>query len=313
MSAESKALERAKRWRMIKTYRGYYFLLIPGLIYLLIFKYLPFGGLVIAFKDFSPFEGFRGIITSPWVGLRHFVRFLTAPYFGNVLYNTLFINFWKIVIGFPSVLIFALLLNEVKVLRFKRIVQSVSYLPHFISWVVVVGLMQMLLSTHNGIVNGIIKLMGHEPILFMGSDKWFLPLVVLSAIWKNIGWESIIILAAISGISPELYESAMIDGANRLQMMWHITLPSIKFIISILLILRIGRLIESDFEQMLLMQSPAIYHVSDVIDTYVYREGIRMLNYSYATAVGLFKSVVGFTLIMITNKIAKMLQYEGLF
>ena len=313
MKNENTVMRREEQWLSAKRYKGYYLLLIPGFLYLIVFKYLPFCGLVIAFNDYTPFQGFWGIFTSPWVGLDHFIRFFTGPYFKSVLFNTLYISISKLVIGFPIVLIFALLLNEIRVEPVKRFIQSLSYLPHFVSWVVVVGLMQMLLSTNFGLVNGIIKSLGLEPVLFMGTEKWFVPLVILSSIWKNTGWESIIILAAIAGISPQLYESAMIDGANRLQMIWHITLPSIKFIIGILLILRIGRLINTDFEQMLLMLSPPVYHVGEVIDTYVYREGIQELNYSYAAAVGIFKSVVAFILITIANKTAKALNYQGLY
>ncbi|MCP4400033.1 MAG: sugar ABC transporter permease [bacterium] len=313
MKNESAVMKRREQWHSVKRYRGYYLLLIPGFLYLIVFKYLPFAGLVIAFNDYTPFQGFWGIFTSPWVGLDHFVHFFTGPYFKSVLFNTLYISISKLVIGFPTVLIFALLLNEIKLVPVKRFIQSLSYLPHFVSWVVVVGLMQMLLSTNFGLVNGIIKSLGHEPVLFMGTEKWFIPLVILSSIWKNTGWESIIILAAIAGIAPQLYESAMIDGASRLQMIWHITLPSIKFIIGILLILRIGRLINTDFEQMLLMLSPPVYQVGEVIDTYVYREGIQELNYSYAAAVGIFKSVIAFILISIANKTAKTLNYQGLY
>ncbi len=297
-------------WRR---YGLYYILLAPGVLFLLIYRYIPMAGIAIAFKDISPFEGLGGIISSPWVGFSHFKRFFGSYYFLNVLSNTLTINFWKILVGFPIPVLLAIMINEVRSPAYRRIVQTISYLPHFISWVVVAGLMNILLSSSSGIVNGAIRAMGGESVLFLGDPKVFVPVLVASALWKTIGWESIIFLAALTGVDPSLYESAVMDGTKRWQRILYITLPSIAPIIVIMFIFRVGRLVDMDFEQILLLYSPAVYGVSDIIDTYVYREGLERLAYSYATAVGLFKSAVAFLLIASTNWAAKRLGHDGIW
>ena len=297
-----------------RKYKLYYVLMLPGLIYFLVFKYVPMGGIVIAFQDFLPFsKGLSSIFSAEWVGLKHFVDFTTRYYFWNILRNTLLISFLRLLFGFPAPIILALLLNEVGNLRYKRIVQTVSYMPHFISWVVAAGFVHAILSPRNGLLNILIHEMGGEPILFLAEPSYFRSILVLSGIWKNVGWGTIVILAALSGVSPELYESAVLDGASRLQRMWYVTLPSIATVVVILFILRIGHMLDAGFEQILLLYSPSVYSVSDIIDTYVYREGLINLRYSFSAAVGLFKSVIALILVVATNAMAKKLGQEGIW
>jgi putative aldouronate transport system permease protein len=296
-----------------KKYKLYYMLILPGILYYLIFHYIPMFGIIIAFKDVSPFEGIQGIINGEWVGLKHFTRFFNSIYFGNIIRNTLTISLYKLVFGFPAPIILALLLNEVKNKHFKKTVQTISYLPHFISMVVVAGLLTNVLSTQNGIVNEVVKIFGKEPIFFLGDSRYFRSVLVTSGIWQGVGWGSIIYLAAITGIDMELYEACIMDGGNRWKQTWHITLPGIRNIIVLMLILAIGGLLNAGFEQILLLYSPAVYDVSDIIDTYVYREGLINANYSFSTAIGLLKSVIAMILIMGSNYIAKKFELEGIW
>lgn len=291
----------------------YYLLLLPGLLYLIIFHYIPMFGIIISFKEYQPFMGVEGIFTSEWVGLKHFQKFFNSYYFWDILGNTLAISLLKFIFGFPAPIIFALLLNEVRNKKFMKTVQTISYLPHFLSWVVVSGLLVTLLSTDNGLINIIREAMGKESIMFLGDPKYFRQVLVISDIWKGIGWGSIVYLAAISGVDQEMYEAAYIDGANRWRRIWHITLPSISHIVVIMLIFSVGGLLNAGFEQIFLLYSPAVYSVEDIIDTFVYREGLQSNNYSYATAVGLFKSLVSMFLLLLTNFIAKRLDQEGIW
>jgi len=291
----------------------YYLLLLPGLLYLIIFHYIPMFGIIISFKEYQPFMGVEGIFTSEWVGLKHFQKFFNSYYFWDILGNTLAISLLKFIFGFPAPIIFALLLNEVRNKKFMKTVQTISYLPHFLSWVVVSGLLVTLLSTDNGLINIIREAMGKESIMFLGDPKYFRQVLVISDIWKGIGWGSIVYLAAISGVDQEMYEAAYIDGANRWRRIWHITLPSISHIVVIMLIFSVGGLLNAGFEQIFLLYSPAVYSVADIIDTFVYREGLQSNNYSYATAVGLFKSLVSMFLLLLTNFIAKRLDQEGIW
>lgn len=291
----------------------YYLLLLPGLLYLIIFHYIPMFGIIFSFKEYQPFMGVEGIFTSEWVGLKHFQKFFNSYYFWDILGNTLAISLLKFIFGFPAPIIFALLLNEVRNKKFMKTVQTISYLPHFLSWVVVSGLLVTLLSTDNGLINIIREAMGKESIMFLGDPKYFRQVLVISDIWKGIGWGSIVYLAAISGVDQEMYEAAYIDGANRWRRIWHITLPSISHIVVIMLIFSVGGLLNAGFEQIFLLYSPAVYSVEDIIDTFVYREGLQSNNYSYATAVGLFKSLVSMFLLLLTNFIAKRLDQEGIW
>ena len=294
-------------------YRFYYYLAIPGLLYFLIFHYVPMGGALIAFKDISPFDGLSGFFDAPWVGLKHFERFTSSVYFYNIIENTIIISGLKILFGFPAPIIFALLLNEILRTNFKRIIQTISYLPHFISWVVTAGMITALLATSGGLLTESINSITGSKINFLGNKDYFVGILVTSHVWKTIGWSSIIYLAAMSSIDPALYESARMDGANRLQMAWYITIPSISLVIVIMFLLEIGNLLEAGFEQIVLLYSPSVYKVADIIDTFVYREGLLALKYSFASAVGLFKAVIAFFLLYLANKMANRLGHTGLW
>jgi putative aldouronate transport system permease protein len=270
-------------------------------------------GLTIAFKNVSPFDGLRGILSAEWVGLRHFENFVNSYYFWNILRNTLLISLYRLLFGFPLPIILAILFNEVRNVIFKRTVQTISYLPHFISMVVLCGLVTTLLSTDGGFVNGLLVKLGFEPIMFLSDTRYFRSVIVASGIWKEVGWNSIIYLAAIAGIDPQLYEAATVDGANKFQQIRHITLPGITFIAVIMLILNIGHIMDAGFEQIFLLYSPAVYEVADIIDTYVYRKGLVEVQYSYAAAVGMFKSVIALILVLGSNYIAKKFGQEGIW
>jgi putative aldouronate transport system permease protein len=266
-------------------------------------------GVIIAFKDYTPGLGIMG---SPWVGIRWFKDFFNSIYFFRLLRNTILISLYGIIWGFPIPIIFALLLNEVRDGIFKRSIQTVSYLPHFISLVVVVGMIIELTSV-DGIINQIIRRLGYAPIDFMNEPRWFRTIFIGSGIWQNFGWNSIIYLAALSSIDPQLYEAAKIDGAGRWQQMRYITLPSIMPTAIILLILNLGSLLSVGFEKIILMYNPRTYEVADVISTYVYRRGILGGEYSFGAAVGLFNSVANLILLIIVNKIAKQITEIGLW
>lgn len=300
------------RKRMAR-YKAYYLLVLPGILYFVIWHYLPMFGIIIAFKDVSPYGGLMEMLTSEWVGLEHFQKFFNSYYFWNVLRNTLNISVQKLIFGFPAPIILALLLNEITHVHYKRVVQTISYLPHFISSVIMAGLMYNVLSTNGGIVNEVIKLFGGQPVFFLGESKYFVQTLVVSSIWQGVGWGSIIYLAAITGIDSQLYEAARIDGANKWQQMVHITLPGVLGVASIMLIMNLGNILNAGFEQILLLYSPSVYDVADIIDTYVYREGLINLNYSYSSAVGLFKSVIGLILVLSVNWIVKKSGQTGIW
>jgi len=311
---EDKVTYRLRRILVaISRNKFYYLLFAPTLMYLIIFKYLPMLGIVIAFKDITPFSGLEGILHEPFVGLKHFRNFLNSYFFWNIMRNTLIISGLKLLWGFPAPIILALLINEVRNLWFKRIVQTISYLPHFFSMVIVVGLVQIVVGVQGGLVNQIVKFFGGEPQNFLGNPKYFRSILVVTTLWQTVGWGSILYLAAMANINPELYEAAMIDGANKWQQVWAITLPGISHVIVILLIFRIGGLLNAGFEQILLLYSPSVYQVADIIDTYVYRSGLESMKYSYATAVGLFKSVLAMILLLSANKVAHKLGQTGIW
>jgi putative aldouronate transport system permease protein len=266
-------------------------------------------GVIIAFKKF---DVIKGILGSPWVGLKYFAKFIDDPFFWQAVKNTFILGFLSIVLAMPASIILALLLNEISSIKYKRFVQTTTYLPHFISTVVVCGMIVNFLN-NDGIINRLLKSLGGEAVQFMLIPGWFRPIFILSDIWQNMGWGSIIYLAAISGINPELYEAARIDGANRLKQAWYITLPSIAPTISILLILRIGRILTVSFQKVLLLYNPATYKTADVIQTYVYRRGLLGAQFSYATAIGLFQSVVGLVLLIAANRLSKRLSETSLW
>jgi len=286
-----------------------YLMLIPGLVYFLVYKYGPMWFLLTAFKNYQPFTGFWG---SPWVGFAHFQRFFNDPAFGMLFRNTLSISLLNIVFNFPMPIIFALMINEVKFTPFKRAVQTITYMPHFLSWTIICGMAYVLLTTEGGLVNEFLVRIGLPKVNFLMSESTFRPLIIGQSMWRNTGWGTIIYLAAISGVDAELYEAARIDGANRLQQLWSITLPSIKSTIVTLLILRLGDVMDTGFEQIFNTMNALNRSVAEVFDTYVYNTGIVNGQLSYSTAVGLFKSVIGLILVIAADRLAKYLGEEGI-
>jgi putative aldouronate transport system permease protein len=278
-----------------------YLMLSPVLAYFLVFQYFPMLGTLIAFKDFNPSQG---IAASPWVGLDWFRQFFHGLYFNRLLLNTVVLNLYDVLFGFPAPIVLALLMNELTSQRFKRFVQTVSYLPHFISVVVVSGMLLDFLA-RDGVINQIIVALGGSANSYMSDPSWFRGVFVGSEIWQSVGWGSIIYLAALAGINPALYEAARIDGANRWQQLLHITLPGLTPIIMTLLILRLGQMMTVGFEKVILLYNPSTYQTADVISTYVYRHGILEANYSYATAVGLFNSAVALVLLVLANRLSR--------
>ncbi|MFD0867666.1 sn-glycerol-3-phosphate transport system permease protein ugpA [Chlamydia abortus] len=300
-------LEVLKR---IYSYRSFYLMLLPAILYYLVFHYYPMYGALIAFKQFSITKGITG---SAWVGFQHFEYLFGLDKFWQIFWNTIVISLYRLVFGFPLPLIVALLLNEVRKLMFKRTVQTVIYLPHFISWVIMGGLLINLLSVDGGVVNNLIRSLGGQPVGFLIDENYFRGTLVWSMIWKEFGWNTIIYMAALAGVNPQLYEAAVMDGANRWRRVWHITLPCIRSTIIILLILRIGGLMEAGFEQIFVLYHPGVYNVADIIDTYVYRVGLTEGKFSLAAAVGLFKSVINFTLLVIANSLARRMGEQGIY
>lgn len=290
--------------------RYLFVLLLPGLLYFIVYKYVPMLGIVLAFKDFNPFQGF---VDSPWVGLKHFRTIFEDAEVVRVIWNTLVLSFLQILFVFPIPIALALLLNELRSPLYKRIVQSIVYLPHFLSWVVVIGIVFIFLRS-TGLVNVLLnETFGIGPINFLSNPDFFRPLVILEVIWKESGWSTIILLAAVSGVDPQLYEAAIVDGASRWRRMWHVTLPAIRNVIVILLILRMGQVMDTGFEQIFLMLNSFNMEIGNVLDTFVYFKGIQQADVSFATAVGLFKGLVGLILVVIANKMAKRFGDEGLY
>lgn len=288
--------------------RWLYIMLLPGIIYYVIFKILPIFGLGIVFMDYLPPLGFGG---SPWVGLKNITKLIHDPEFFRLFRNTFALAIMNLVFYFPIPIILSILLNEVGHFGFKRTIQSFVYLPHFLSWTVLVGIFFVFLAP-KGMVNQFLMSLGATPINFLAEPGWFRPLIVIEIIWKEAGWGTIIYLAALSGVDEQLYEAAVIDGANRFQRVWHITLPSIRGTIVILFILRLGNFLDTGFEQIYLMMNSMNRTVANVFDTYVYIEGILNGSFSYSTTVGLFKSLVSLVLVMSANKIANKLGEEGI-
>lgn len=276
-------------------------LLLPAVIIALIYNYVPMLGIVIAFQDYVPWLGIR---ESEWVGLEHFRYLFTYPDAKQVIFNTLIISAMKLVLHMIVPVVFALLLNEVRISWFKRSAQTLVYLPHFLSWVVLGGIFVDILSIRGGIINRFLGSLGFEPIFFLANGDWFRVTIVLSDIWKDFGFSAIIFLAALAGVNPSLYEAAEIDGANRWKQVVHITLPSITPIFIVVVTLSLGRVLDAGFDQIFNMYNPLVYAKGDIIDTFVYRVGLLGAQFSFATAVGLFKSVIGFILILISYRMA---------
>ena len=287
-----------------------YLMAIPILLYFALFCYLPMSGLVIAFKRYSVAQGVFG---SPWVGLKNFQDFFTGVYFGRVIKNTLLISFYNLIFGFPAPIIFALLINELKGQKFKKLVQTITYLPHFISLVVICGIITNFFST-NGVVTQLISLFGGENMNYIGSANHFRTIYVITDIWQGIGWSSIIYLAALSGIDAELYEAASIDGAGKMRKIWHITIPGIMSTVIILLIMRIGQLLSVGHEKIILLYGPATYETADVISSFIYRRGLQEANqYSFSAAVGMFSSVINLIVLFVANKFSRKVSETSLF
>lgn len=297
-------------WVSVKKTKFLHFLILPGIIYFIIFMYVPIYGITIAFKDFD----FRaGIMGSPWVGLEHFIKFFSYQESWNIIKNTfllsLYNHFWTF---FPPIIL-ALFLNEVSSRKYKSFVQTVSYLPHFISSVAVVGMVTLLLAPQGGFVNEIIEKLGGQSIYFLAEKRWFRSIYVITSVWQTTGWSAIIYIAALSGVDSELYEAASIDGATRLQKMIHVSIPCIKETIILLLIMNIGKMMNASTDKVLLLQQPITYDVSDVIGTYIYRRGLVQADYSYSTAVGLFNTAINLVLVLGTNFISKKYSEVSLF
>lgn len=292
----------------MRKYWMLYVMILPGIIYYLVFKYLPLAGSVIAFQDY---QIFKGMLSSSWVGLDNFKFIFTYEDFYLVLRNTATIALYQLVFGFPAPIILALLFNEVRLMLAKRVMQSLFYLPHFLSWVVVGGIVFELLSSQ-GVINMMRGWFGQETILFMQEQRYFRAIVVISGIWKDVGWGTIIYLAAIAGINPSLYEAAVMDGANRWKQTIHITLPTMFPTILVLFLLNIGNFLELGFDQIYNLLTPMTYSVGDIIETYVYRAGVLQGQYSVTTAIGLFQSVIGFVLLWVFNRMARKTE-QGLW
>jgi len=284
---------------------------IPGVIWMIIFNYIPMYGIIIAFKEY---DITLGINKSPWVGLANFKEFFSDERFWLIIKNTVGISFFKLLVGFPLPILFAVLLNELTSVRFKRTVQTISYLPHFISWVVLGGILMNWLS-ETGLINIILTKLGilKQPITFLAEPKYFWGIAVISEVWKELGWNAIIYLAAIAGIDPELYEAATVDGAGRITKMFKITIPCISGTIAIMFILAVSGLMNSNFDQIFVLRNPLNADASDVIDIYVYKMGIEAFRFSYATAIGLFKSIIALILLLLANGVTKKLTDKSLF
>ncbi|MCG7381211.1 sugar ABC transporter permease [Paenibacillus sp. ACRRY] len=287
-----------------------YLMLFPGVLYILIYKYIPMYGLIISFQNYKPYKGISG---SEWVGLAHFERLFTSPDFGMIFSNTLILFALQLIFYFPIPIILALMLNEVRVKWYQRTIQSLVYLPHFMSWVVVVSISYVLLTLDGGLINGILASMGLDKINFLLSEHWLRPMYIIQVIWREAGWGTIIFLAAIAAVDPQLYEAAKMDGANRFRQMWHVTLPAIRNVIITLLILKIGDTLELGFEHIYLLLNSTNRQVAEIFDTYVYVSGILQGQYSYATAVGFFKGFVGLVLVVLANWLAKRYGEDGIY
>lgn len=294
----------------LKKYKLLYLMILPGVLYFIVYKYLPMGGLVIAFQDYQPYLGITG---SEWVGFKHFHRLFTEPTFFMLLKNTLILFGMNILFFFPLPIILALMLNEVRVKWFKNAVQTVMYIPHFMSWVIIVSITYVFATVDGGLINEALAAMGFEKISFLTSPEWLRTVYILQVIWKELGWSTIIYLAAVTTVDPQLYEAAEMDGAGRLKKTWHVTLPAIRPVIITLLILKIGHTLDLGFEHMYLLLNSLNREVAEIFDTYIYTAGLKNGQLSFSTTVGMFKGVVGLILVMLSNKLAKKMGEDGVY
>jgi putative aldouronate transport system permease protein len=298
------------RFRILYRYRWFYLLMLPGVVYFLLFHYGPMVGLLIAFQDYNLMEGIRG---SEWVGLKNFKIIFDSPDFWLIFRNTLIISFYRIVFNMFPDLIFALILNEIRVQWFKRVIQTITYGPYFLSWVIVYGLVFAFLAPDSGLVNQWSRELGGATVDYLSAKEYFRTILISTDIWKNTGYGAIIYLAALSTIDPHLYEAATVDGAGRWRQMLHITLPGVMNVFVLLIILRIGHILDAGFEQIYIFLNARVYEVGDIIDTWVFRRGLFNLDFSVATAVGFFKGVVGLILVVGANKLAKKFGQSGIW
>jgi putative aldouronate transport system permease protein len=310
LTGKTPRIKKGGMWRgLVRNYQLYVFL-VPTLLYFAIFHYGPMYGIQIAFKNFLASKGITG---SPWVGFTHFERFFNSADFWTIIKNTISLSFYELIVGFPIPIILAIMLNQVANSRFKKWVQTITYAPHFISVTVIVGMLFILLSPRTGVMNTLLAWFGMDPIFFMGSEGWFKTIYVLSGVWQNAGWSTIIYLAALTAVNPDLHEAAVMDGANKLQRIVHIDIPSIMPTIMILLILQVGNLMTVGFEKVYLMQNALNIGSSQVIQTYVYEMGLLDAQYSYSAAIGLFNSVINFILLISINAFAKRMKQSSLW
>lgn len=308
---KSQATERRRSiWKGVKRDRFLYLLALPGIVFFILFKYVPLWGILISFQDYSPYQG---MWASPWIGFEHYIRFFSNPDFLILFRNTMAINLLSLIFFFPLPILLSVMMNELRGNKFRKTIQSIVYLPHFLSWVIIVGITFLLLSTGEGIVNQLLVAAGLNKIDFLTNPNYFWVLLTVQSIWKDAGWGTVLFLAAMAGIDPQLNEAAKIDGAGRLRQIWHITLPGIRSVVVILLILRIGHIMDVGFEQVFLMMNGAVSEVADVFDTYVYRLGIKQGQLSFSTAVGVFKSFVGLILVIGANNLAKKFGEDGVY
>lgn len=277
-------------------------MILPGFLFLLVFNYLPIGGIIIAFQKFIPAKGLFG--DQDWIGLRNFEYVMNLPNFDNIMWNTFYIAMMKVILGLLVPIVIAILLNEVRHMALKRGVQTAIYLPHFLSWVVLGGIFIEILSPNDGLVNRALQSFGIEPIFFLGDNRWFPNTMILTDVWKEFGYGTIIYLAALTSINPNLYEAAQIDGASRWRQTLHVTLPGLQMVIVLLMVLNLGNLLNAGFDQIFNMYSPMVYESGDILDTFVYRIGLLDAQFGVATAVGLFKSVIALVLVSVSYYIA---------
>ncbi|TVY11295.1 sugar ABC transporter permease [Paenibacillus cremeus] len=301
---------RSRLWISVKQYKTIYLLALPGILYFILFKFVPMWGLLLAFKQYNPYAGFSG---SEWVGFKYFHELFTDRNFYIMLRNTFAINLFSLAFMFPVPILLALMLNEIRHEVFKRVNQSIVYVPHFLSWVVVVSMTHFILSSEVGIINKVLMQLGFERIAFLSNPNYFWGLITAQSMWKEAGWGTIIFLAAIAGVDPQRYEAAVVDGAGRWRQIWHITLPAIRPTIIILLILRLGHMADVGFEQLLLMMNPLVNSVAEVFDTYAYSIGILKGQVSVGITVGMFKGVVGLVLVLMSNYVVKKMGQEGIY
>ena len=306
----SKKQYRKKTLMMIKRNWILYLFLLPAVVYIAVHDYAPMYGMQIAFRDFKIRDGISG---SDWVGLKWFIRFFNQPRFWLILKNTITLSVYNLIVSFPLPIVLALILNNVKNAHYKKFAQTITYMPHFISAVVLVGMMSVMFSVRGGLVNTMLGWIGIEPIYFMGKAEYFRHMYVWSGVWQGMGWGSIIYMAALAGVDPSLHEAAMIDGANKIQRVWHIDLPTIVPTMSIMLIMSFGKVMSVGYEKVYLLQNDLNLNTSEVISTYVYKMGILNNLQSYSTAIGVFNNVINFILVITMNKVVKKISGSGLW